>query len=199
MTSHAPPFPGGPTPPPHWPPHEPPRKRQWNTTAVVVTALVSALVGGAAATAVTGLVVTHHADASSTAGRQADAAVAPAAPALDAQTRTCDVLRAGYPQVLASVVQVKSFNSRPWTDPDLLAATNQLVDSMTKLADQLESTLDITTTSSVRTATQNLVAALRAVSFSQGNHVSDRELDGVGAFYNQVLDTPLIMCGIPRQ
>lgn len=109
----------------------------------------------------------------------------------------CGVLRDGYPAVSAAIDDRERFNTRAWSDPELLASVNRMVGTMTDLAVNLESSLTPSTPNDLRTAVLEYTAGLRAVSISERNHASNVQLNGTGLFYNQVVDAPLRICGIP--
>lgn len=113
-----------------------------------------------------------------------------------AKETTCGVLRSGYESVANAIDERNRFNSTPWTDPAMLAATDELVGATGRLADQLEASLSSTTPSELRTAVVEYAAGLRALGISQRNHARDMQLNGVGALYNQVVEAPLRICGI---
>lgn len=122
----------------------------------------------------------------------APAALTPA----QAQAKTCVALRENYPAVSAAIDEREKYNTRPWSDPELLASVNSLVDSMNSLTVALEGSLSPETPSALRTATLEYIAGLRALSISERNHASNVQLNGTGLFYNQVVDAPLKICGI---
>ena len=113
-----------------------------------------------------------------------------------AEEATCGVLRSGYENVANAIDERNRFNSTPWTDPAMIAATDALVGATGRLADQLEASLSSTTPNELRTAIVEYVAGLRALGISQRNHARDMQLNGVGALYNQVVEAPLRICGI---
>ncbi len=127
---------------------------------------------------------------------------APPAPAVvspeDAQAHTCGVLRANYEGVANAIDDLNKIKVNDWTNPELLAAANNLVTVAQGLADKLQDTLTPSTPLNVRAATTDYIAGLRALSIGQRNHAPAKELNGVALLYNQVLDAPLQICGIPR-
>ena len=125
---------------------------------------------------------------------------APAAPVVspeDAQAQTCGVLKANYEGVANAIDERNKFNSAPWTDPGLLNAVNALVTAGSGLADQLDASLQPSTPANLRVAVVDYVAGLRALTISQRNHAKDMQLNGAALLYNQVVDAPLKICGIP--
>lgn len=114
-----------------------------------------------------------------------------------AQAQTCEVLKTAYAPVERAIAERDKFNTRGWSDPDLLASVNALVDSMNNLIIKLEGSLSPATPSNLRTAVVEYVAGLRAVSISERNHASNEQLNGTSFFYNQVVDAPFTICGIP--
>jgi hypothetical protein len=113
-----------------------------------------------------------------------------------AKAKTCSVLEKDYPAVASAVHEEKQYENSSWTDPDLLRSSNQLVETMTKLAGNLERSLSAETPSSLRNAVVEYVAALRAVSISDRNRASNEQLNGTALFYNQVRKAPLKICGL---
>ena len=139
-------------------------------------------------------------------GSQRPAAAAPAvapteADALSpdaAQARVCDVLKSGYGNVVAAIEENNKYKSAPWSDPNLLSATNNLVTAGLELADRLEASINAATPPQLRTAVIEYVAGLRALSVSNRNHAPDAQLSGVGQYYSQVRHAPLRLCGLPE-
>ncbi|MGD9622332.1 MAG: hypothetical protein AB7G47_20100 [Mycolicibacterium sp.] len=113
------------------------------------------------------------------------------------QQKTCEILRAGYPAVSAAIDDREKFNTRSWSDPELLSSVNQLVEKMNRLATDLDTSLSEVAAPDFRAAIENYVAGLRAVSLSEQDHATNTQLNGTGLFYNQVVDVVLPMCGIP--
>lgn len=127
----------------------------------------------------------------------ASAAAAPVVSPEDAQAQTCGVLKAGYEGVANAIDDRNKYNSSPWTDPALLTSVNALVDVTSGLANKLENSLRPETPVNLRAAVVDYVSGLRALSISERNHAKDMQLNGVALFYNQVVDAPLHICGIP--
>lgn len=123
--------------------------------------------------------------------------VAPALSPVAAQAQTCAVLRSEYESVANAIDGRNRFTTNDWSDPSLLAATNKLVAATSTLADHLDESLVPSTPTAFRAGVSDYVAALRALGTSQRNHAPSTQLNGVGEFYNQVVDNPLQSCGIP--
>lgn len=157
---------------------------------------VAAAAGVAAALAVTGigsyLLGRHH----------SPPAVAGSAPGelspSDAQAQVCGVLKAGYPSVVSALDEDNRFRSAPWSDPNLLAAVNQLVVTATDLADRLDASLTPSTPPELRTAATEYAAGLRAFSISERDHAPDSQINGTLQFYKQVRQPVLRLCGLPE-
>ena len=206
LASFAPPpagwQPPPPGPPPVWGP-PPPVRRRWSSATVVAVAALSSVVAVAAAVAVTVAVMPSPAPVSGAALSPTPpvASVVPAPPPLTpeaAQAQTCDALRDDYQSVANAIDARNTFNVNDWSKPDLLAASNNLVASSTELADRLTASLVPSTPEDLRRAVTDYVAGLRSMAASERNHAPAAQLNGVGDFYNQVLDTPLKLCGLPR-
>lgn len=126
----------------------------------------------------------------------ASAAPTPALTPAAAKDRVCAVLRSDYESVANAIDGRNRFATNDWSDPALLSATNHLVAVTTSLADSLENSLSSAIPADFRSAVGDYVAALRALGTSQRNHAPSTQLNGVGEFYNQVVDGPLRACGI---
>ncbi|WP_131829368.1 hypothetical protein [Mycobacteroides abscessus] len=113
-----------------------------------------------------------------------------------AKDQVCAALRADYPAVSRAIGEAEKVNKLSWSDPAVLQAVNNEVDSMTKLITSLETSLTESTPAELRAAVDDYIAGLRAVSISQRNHAPDLQANGTGLFYNQVVDAPLRICGI---
>lgn len=186
--------PGGPYQPPV--PY-PPRPRRSPAVAIVVAVGVAGLVAGVGAGAYGLGRSTSHAPAP-VAAPTSSAPTAPAALSPEAaQAQTCGVLKANYETVANAIDERNKFNSAPWTDPGLLNAVNSLVAAGSGLADKLEASLQPATPANLRVAIVDYVAGLRALTISQRNHAKDMQLNGTALLYNQVVDAPLKICGIP--
>lgn len=174
-------------------PPPPPRPRWRRAVAVAVAGFVASVVLAVGAVALLSWIREP-----STAPPPPSAAPPPAETLSPeaAQAKTCNVLAAGYESVANAIDERNRFNSAPWTDPALLTATNTLVSATWQLADELEASLDTHTPAALKSAVTEYVTGLRALSISQRNHARDMQLNGVGAFYNQVVDAPLRICGI---
>lgn len=169
--------------------------------ALASLGVVALVIGGGAAIAnyahTKGEELGRQAASTLTAGMSDVQTTAPAAltPA-QAQAKTCAALRANYPAVSAAIDDREKYNTRSWSDPELLASVNSLVDASGTLIVALEGSLTTATPPQLRTATLDYVAGLRALSISNRNHASNVQLNGTGLFYNQVVDAPLKICGI---
>ncbi|MDM2402101.1 hypothetical protein PP613_23490 [Mycobacteroides abscessus] len=106
------------------------------------------------------------------------------------------MLHSDYESVADAIDGRNRFSANDWSNPELLAATNHLVIATTRLADNLEKSLSDATPSEFRISVNDYIAALRALGVSQRNHAPSTQLNGVGEFYNQVVDIPLKSCGI---
>ena len=202
-TSHAPaPFPGGPPlPPPPWPPAPPPRPaRRWSTLTVVLTAVASAVVAGVVAGGAT-LIVSRSDEDRSASPPNPTALPAPPPPSVtaeEAQDQVCAVLRGGYETVAHDIDVRNTFKVNDWTDPAVLGAANNLVSSTSSLADKLQHALSPAAPDRFANTVNSYIAGLRALAISEQNHAPASQLNGVGDFYNQVMDAPLRLCGIPH-
>lgn len=127
----------------------------------------------------------------------ASAAAAPVVSPEDAQADTCGVLKTDYEAVANAIDETNKFTVNDWTNPDQLAAANNLVVLAQRLADKLQGTLGPTTPPSVTSAMTDYIAGLRALSIGHKNHAPAKELNGIALLYNQVLAPPLHICGIP--
>lgn len=154
-----------------------------------------ALVVGVGVGVIAGVAVSGRDSTGPIAATTAVAPVEPLTPAA-AKERVCGALRADYPAVSYAIGESEKVNKLPWTDPVVLRAVNNEVDSMTKLITSLETSLTESTPSELRSAVNDYIAGLRAVSISQRNHAPDLQANGTGLFYNQVVDEPLRICGI---
>lgn len=96
-----------------------------------------------------------------------------------------------------AIDEVETHNKDSWSDPALLGVSNRLVDAMNRLISVLENSLSPATPPELRRAVLEYVAGLRAVSISERSHASNTQLGGTGLLYNQVVDAPLRICGIP--
>jgi hypothetical protein len=114
-----------------------------------------------------------------------------------AQAQTCAVLKANYKNVANAIDNRNKFDKASWSDPGLLGAVNNLVSLGTNLADQLEDSLGPSTPPLLKTAVVEYVAGLRAMTISERNHAPNVQLNGTGLLYNQVMEAPLQICGIP--
>lgn len=183
---------GWPAPPPAA------RQRHWRTGMVAAVAALGVLVG-------TGVGAGIYAALDSNSGPEAPVTMTmptssdptDIGDSAAAQQKTCEILRSGYPAVSAAIDDRERFNTRSWTDSELLNSVNQLVEKMNRLASDLDSSLSHVVSTDFRTAVENYVAGLRAVSLSENAHASNVQLNGTGLFYNQVVDVVLPMCGIP--
>lgn len=201
----APPVAPYPPAPPYGPggyqvPHPyPPRARRRLPVALVVGVGVVGLVAGVGAGAYgLGRSSTHAPAAPAAAAPTSSAPAAPATLSPDAaQAQTCGVLKANYETVANAIDDRNKFNSAPWTDPGLLNSVNTLVAAATGLADKLEGSLVPESPANLRAAVTDYVAGLRALAISQRNHAKDMQLNGTAMLYNQVVDAPLHICGIP--
>lgn len=179
-------------------PTAPQQRRRGHVVPIAVAAGV--LAGVLATTAAVAVISSRH--ASTPAGPaavpppQASSAPAPLTPEA-AQAQTCAVLKADYETVANAIDARNTFNSTPWSDPAMLAATNNLVAATGHLADSLETSLNSATPPELRSAVIDYVTGLRALSISQRNHARDLQLNGSALLYNQVVDAPLQICGIP--
>lgn len=178
-----------PAPPPH-----PPRRKPPLIVLAAVAAAALALGGGIGFAA-------GHRPTPTTGGPAIPTTTHTAAPPQlspqAAQAKTCDVLKTAYPPVERAIAERDKFNTRGWSDPDLLASVNALVDSMNNLIAKLEDSLSPSTPPNLQAAVVEYVAGLRAVSISERNHASNAQLNGTSFFYNQVVDAPFNICGIP--
>lgn len=186
--------PGAPAPLPY---PAPPRRRRGVLGAVAALGVVGVLAGVGV-----GAYAAGRNSTSSTPPAPAGPAPAagPAAPVLspeDAQAQTCGVLKANYQAVANAIDERNKFDKAPWSDPGLLGAVNTLVSLGMSLAEQLDASLSPSTPPQLRTAVVEYVAGLRAMSISERNHASNVQLNGSGLLYNQVVDAPLKLCGIP--
>lgn len=192
----------GPPPPAYGPPGvfvPQQRSRRRRTIAIAVAAGVVA--GVVAATATVAITSGRHsstpaAPAAVPVPPQASSAPAPLTPEA-AQAQTCAVLKAGYEPVANAIDARNRFQVNDWTDPALLSATSSLISVATGLAADLERSLEDSTPPELRLATIDYITGLRALSISERDHSSAKQLNGVGALYNQVVDAPLRLCGIP--
>jgi hypothetical protein len=187
--------PGGPAPLPY-----PVRRRRRGLLGFAVTLGVVAVTAGVGAGA-------YVAGRSAAPAGPAQAVAAPTsvappiAPTLSpeaAQAQTCGVLKANYRAVSDAIDAANKFDKTPWSDPAALSTVNNLVSLGMNFANQLEASLSPSTPPQLKTAVVEYVAALRATSISQRNHASNVQLNGTGLFYNQVVDQPLRICGIPN-
>ncbi|GLE59028.1 hypothetical protein NJBCHELONAE_43390 [Mycobacteroides chelonae] len=119
-------------------------------------------------------------------------ALSPAA----AKAQTCTVLKTDYEAVANAIDARNRYTTNDWSDAGLLASTNHLVTATSDLANSLDKSLLPETPADVRAGVNDYVAALRALGTSQRNHAPSTQLNGVGEFYNQVVDIPLRLCGI---
>lgn len=178
-----------PAPPPH-----PPRRKPPLIVLAAVAAAALALGGGIGFAA-------GHRPTPTTSGSAIPTTDSPAPPpALSpqaAQAKTCDVLRNGYETVANAIDERNKFKVNDWTDPALLTATNHLVTVSSEFARNIEGSLGTSTPQELRAAALDYVVGLRALSISERNHAAAAQLNGVGSFYNQVVDAPLRICGIP--
>ena len=181
----APPY----APPPAYSPYPSAKRRRSVPVAVAVglTVLGAMLGGGVAA-----LITTRHTAAAPPTTTLASTPLT----AAQAQAQTCGILKAQYEGVANAVDERNKHNQDPWTDPGLLSSVNTLVDLATRLATDLEKSLLPQTPPELRSAVIDYVAGLRAMSISERNHSKDLQLNGVALFYNQVLDSPLRLCGM---
>ncbi|TDH48123.1 hypothetical protein E2F47_24990 [Mycobacterium eburneum] len=164
----------------------------------MIATLVAVLMTAVAAAAALFAVTDRH-------GTAAPAAPPPASPTPEpehtvtpeeAKAKTCNALKESYPAVSHAIDEREKYNTRPWSDPELLRSVNQLVDAMQTLSAKLEDSLQVSTPPELRSAVLDYIAGLRAVSISERNHASNVQLNGTGLFYNQVVDAPLRICGI---
>lgn len=154
------------------------------------------LVVGVGVGAIAGVSLAGKESAAPAADPQRPTSPAPPVSPTAAKAQTCAVLKADYEAVANAIDGRNRYTTNDWSDAGLLASTNHLVTATSSLANSLDKSLVPETPADFRTAVSDYVAALRALGTSQRNHAPSTQLNGVGEFYNQVVDIPLRLCGI---
>ncbi|SKQ74231.1 hypothetical protein [Mycobacteroides abscessus] len=162
---------------------------------VIIAAIVAGVVVVTTAIAV-GIIATHNTNQLDAAPPGPSVAPSSADRQVAAQERTCGVLRSGYPSVTTAIDTRNKFVHEPWTDSGRVESSVVVAKATGKLADDLDESLSADVAVPLRSAVVNYIAALRAVSVSETDHASDKQLNGVWAFYNNMVDAPLNICGI---
>lgn len=191
------PPPGPPPAPPQWqqpgypPTPAPPRRRVWPTLAVTGAFLATAVIAGVA-----GALIVQSSDTPATPAQPAASAPSQASaptPA-DATAALCTTLEREYPAIVAAINDRNKYNKTPWTDPAIVASSENLARVTWEAADELEKTFSTDLPARYRTPAVEYVAGLRAMSISERDRAKDMQLNGVGAFYNSVVDPVLAVC-----
>lgn len=191
-----PPQPMYPTPGPAYSP-PPPMPRGTSRTGLVMSVVVAVAMTVVAGALAAALVVSHpNRTATPPHPPTSPAITTPAMTAEQAKAETCAVLKEGYDRVADAVDEWNKYTSTPWSDPDLLRATDSLVYETSQLADKLDETLSDATPRDLRSAMGEYIVGLRAVAISRRDHAPDKELNGVALLYRQVMIPPLRICGI---
>lgn len=184
--------------PPQWhpptPQPPPPRGRRTGLIVGAVAALLAtALVAGAA-----GAVITSSRDTAAPAPTEpTNIAPAPAANSpTEAAAALCNTLETEYPKIVDAINDRNQYNKTPWTDPAIIASSDNLARVMSEAADSLEGTLSADLPARYRTPAIEYVAGLRAMSVSHRERAKDMQLNGVASFYNSVIDPMLAVCGM---
>ena len=184
-------------PPASWQPGSADTQRFPRRLAVPVTALIALVLGG-----VIGGAIGVHAVSRTIAAPTVPAAAAPTPAALElspdeAKANVCKALADNYPALVHVTQEKKKYNSSPWDDPGFLHALSNEHRVLTAMVTDIENALNSgPVPPELRSATQEYVAAVRAVDISDQQHASNKQLGGVGRFYNSVNKRPRELCGI---
>ncbi|MDM2164744.1 hypothetical protein PP352_21575 [Mycobacteroides abscessus] len=162
---------------------------------VIIAAIIAGVVVATAAILV-GVIAANNANQIATSPPGPSVAPSSADRQVAAQERTCGILKSEYPSVTAAIDTRNKFVHEPWTDPGRVDSSAVVAKVTSNLADDLDRSLSADAAPALRTAIVNYVAALRATSVSENGRASDKQLNGVWAFYNNVVDAPLNICGI---
>ena len=162
--------------------------------ATVVFALVlGGVIGGA---------IGVHAFSRTTAAPTVISAAAPTPAPLElspdeAKAKVCKALADNYPALVHVTQEKKKYNSSPWDDPGFLHALSNEHRVLTAMISDIELALNSgPVPPELRSATQEYVAAVRAVDISDQQHASNKQRSGVNRFYNSVNKAPRELCGI---
>lgn len=163
---------------------------------VIITAIIAGVVVFTTAIVVGGIAVYNAIQITAPPSPSQTVPVSNADRQARAQAHTCDVLKSEYAGVSDAINARNKFVHQPWTDPGRVDSSATVASVTKKLADDLDASLSVDTPTTLRSAIVNYVAALRAMSVSENTRASDKQLNGVAAFYNNVVDAPLNICGI---
>lgn len=174
-------------------------RKGWRTGMVVAVAALSLIVGSGVGAGIYAAVDTDSlAEAPVTLPLPGHSGTADIGDHAAAQQKTCEVLRSGYPAVSAAIDDRSRFTVNDWNNPEIVGAADRLATQAQSLATSLETSLSTTASDNFHTAIVDYVTGLRALAISERAHAAAKQLNGVAVLYNQVVEPPLQMCGIPN-
>ena len=92
--------------------------------------------------------------------------------------------------------EMKRYNSSPWDDPGFLHALSNEHRVLTAMISDIENALNSgPVPPELRSATQEYVAAVRAVDISDQQHASNTQTSGAHQLYNSVRKKARELCG----